>query len=179
MKLAYSPFGEAIAAFQEYIDLYPGSERIQEAYDYLVATYMQVKNYKAALASLDKITNKDSRLEEAYQRVAFFRGLELFKNLEIEASIDMFDKSLKYEKYNRSIRARAIYWRGEAWYRLAHYDKAKADYELFMGIPGSMLLSEYNLVRYNLGSALFNLKDYSNALNHLKTFEAGCDKCKT
>ena len=30
-ELSYSPFGEAIAAFQEYIDLYPGSERIQEA----------------------------------------------------------------------------------------------------------------------------------------------------
>ena len=55
----------------------------------------------------------------------------------------------------------------------AQYDKAKADYELFMGIPGSMLLSEYNMVRYNLGYALFNLKDYTNALNHLKTFEAG------
>ena len=75
---------------------------------------MQIKNYKAALASLDKIGSKDSRLEEAYQKVAFFRGLELFKNLEFEASIDMFDKSLKYEKYNRQIRARAIYWRGEA-----------------------------------------------------------------
>ena len=118
-ETSYSPFGEVIAAFQEYIDLFPGSVRIQEAYDYLVATFMQIKNYKAALASLDKIQNKDSRLEEAYQRVAFFRGLELFKNLEIEASIDMFDKSLKYEKYNRSIRARAFYWRGEAWYRLA------------------------------------------------------------
>jgi tetratricopeptide (TPR) repeat protein len=104
-ELAYSPFGEAIASFQEYIDLYPGSERIQEAYDFLVATFMQLKNYKAALASLDKIPNKDSRLEEAYQRVAFFRGLELFKNMEIEASVDMFDKSLKYEKYSRSIRA--------------------------------------------------------------------------
>ncbi|MBK7132946.1 MAG: tetratricopeptide repeat protein [Bacteroidales bacterium] len=172
-ELAYSPFGEAIASFQEYIDLYPGSERIQEVYDYLIGAYMQLKSYKAALASLDKIANKDSRLEEAYQRVAFFRGLELFKNLEIEASIDMFDKSLKYEKYNRQIRARAIYWRGEAWYRLAHYDKAKSDYEQFMGIPGSMLLSEYNMVRYNLGYSLFNLDDYSNALNHFKTFESG------
>ena len=56
---------------------------------------------------------------------------------------------------------------------LAQYDKAKDDYELFMGIPGSMLLSEYNLVRYNLGYALFNLKDYPDALNHFKTFESG------
>ena len=46
-ETSYSPFGETIAAFQEYIDLYPGSDKIQEAYDYLVATYMQMKNYKA------------------------------------------------------------------------------------------------------------------------------------
>ncbi len=172
-ETSYSPFGETIAAFQEYIDLYPGSDRIQEAYDYLVGTYTQLKNYKAALASLDKIRNKDNRLEEAYQRVAFFRGLELFKNLEFEASIDMFDKSLKYEKYSRPVRARAIYWRGEASYRLGRYENAVSDYELFMGIPGSMQLSEYNLVRYNLGYAFFNMKDYTNALNHLKNFEAG------
>ena len=172
-ETSYSPFGEVIGAFQEYIDLYPGSDKIGEVYDYLVATYMQVKNYKAALASLDKIRNKDPRLEEAYQRVAFFRGLELFKNLEIEPSTDMFDKSLKYEKYNRQIRAKSIYWRGEAWYRLGQYDKAIADYQEFMGIPGSMLLSEYNLVRYNLGYAFFNKKNYTDALNHFKTFESG------
>ncbi len=171
-EISYSPFGEAIAAFQEYIDLYPGSPRIQEAYDYLVATFTQLKNYKAALAALDKIGNKDQRLEEAYQRVAFYRGLELFKNLEFEASADMFDKSLKYEKYNRSLMARSIYWRGEAWYRLGQYDKSIEDYETFMGIPGSMLLTENNLVRYNLGYALFNTKDYSAALNHFKTFES-------
>ena len=131
-ETGYSPFGEAIAAFEEYIENYPGSQRIQEVYDYLVATYMQIRNYKAALASLDKISNKDARLEEAYQRVAFFRGLELFKNMEIDASIDMFDKSLKYQKYNMSLRARAIYWRGEAYYRVARFDMAKDDYELFI-----------------------------------------------
>jgi tetratricopeptide (TPR) repeat protein len=172
-EISQSPFGEAISAFQQYIDLYPGSDKIETVYDYLVNSYMQLKNYKAALASLEKIRNKDSRLEEAYQRIAFFRGLELFKNMEIEASIDMFDKSLKYEKYNRSIRSRTIYWRGEAWYRLGQYDKAIEAYEEFMGIPGSMSLSEYDLVRYNLGYAFYNTRDYTNALNHFKTFESG------
>ena len=176
-KLTYettsSPFGEAISAFQEYIDLYPGSDKIEEAYNYLVATFTEVKNYKAALLSLDKIRNKDSRLEEAYQRVAFFRGLELFKNMEVEQSIDFFDKSLKYEKYNREIRARAIYWRGEAEYRLGQYDKARDDYELFKGIPGAMSLPEAKLINYNLGYTHFNLKDYNNALTSFRTFETG------
>ena len=177
-ETAYAPFGEAIAAFQEYIDLYPSSKRIQEVYDYLVGTFMQIKNYKAALSALDKIGNKDVRLEEAYQKVAFFRGLEMFNNLELEGSIGMFDKSLKFEKYNSQIRARAIYWRGEANYRLGHYDLAKEDYELFMGLPGSTLLSEYSLIRYNLGYTFFNLKDYTSALNNFKIFEAGGSSMK-
>jgi len=178
-ETAYAPFGEAIAAFQEYIDLYPGSKRIQEVYDYLVGTFMQIKNYTAALAALDKIGNKDSRLEEAYQKVAFFRGLELLKNLQVEESIDLFDKSLKYEKYNTQIRARAIYWRGEANYRLGRYDLAKEDYQLFMGLPGSALLSENNLVKYNLGYTFFNLKDYPGALSNFKAFESGTSNIKS
>ena len=176
-KLTYetssSPFGEAITAFQEYIELYPGSDRIEEAYNYLVATFTEIRNYQAALTALDKIRNKDSRLEEAYQRVAFFRGLELFKNMEIAQSIDLFNKSLKYEKYNREFRARAIYWRGEANYRLGQFAEARDDYEVFMGTPGASRLQEYDLIRYNLAYALFNLKDYNRSLGHFKTFETG------
>jgi TolA-binding protein len=171
-EVSDSPFGESIIAFQEYIDLFPGSDRIEEVYNYLVATYMQIKNYKAALSSLDKIANKPPRLEEAYQRVSFFRGLELLKNMELQAAADMFDKSLKYEKYNRELRARAIYWRGEAFYRLGRYDQAMEDYKQFMGIPGAMLLKEYKTARYNLGYTYFNNKEYSQALTNFKAFEA-------
>ncbi|HVN58701.1 MAG TPA: tetratricopeptide repeat protein [Bacteroidales bacterium] len=170
-ETSYSPFGEVIKAFQEYIDLYPGSDRISEVYDYLVTAYTQLKNYKAALESLDKIPNKDQRLEAAYQRVAFFRGLELVNNLELEQAVAMFEKSLKYEKYSRPLRARAVYWRGEAAYRLGQYDRAISDYQVFLGIPGASGLPEYDLVRYNLGYTLFNQKDYQGALNHFKAFE--------
>ncbi len=175
-KLTYettsSPFGEAIEAFQEYVELYPGSDKIGEAYNYLVATFTEVKNYQAALDALDKIGSKDSRLEGAYQRVAFFRGLELFKDMQLEEAIKMFDRSLKYEKYNKDLRAKAVYWRGEAEYRSGQYEDAKSDYETFIGIPGSSSLSESKMVRYNLGYTHFNLKDYSAALTMFKSYEA-------
>ena len=159
-ELSYSPFGEAILAFNQYIELYPGSERVEEVYNYLVSTYLQAKNYRAALMSLDKVRNKSSKLEEAYQRVAFFRGLELFNNMELEAASDMLDRSLVYGKYNSQLRARALYWKGEASYRLGRYDEARKLYTEFIGIPGSSKLSENSMVRYNLGYSLFNLKDY-------------------
>ena len=178
-ELSYSPFGEAILAFNQYIELYPGSERVEEVYNYLVSTYLQAKNYRAALMSLDKVRNKSSKLEEAYQRVAFFRGLELFNNMELEAASDMLDRSLVYGKYNSQLRARALYWKGEASYRLGRYDEARKLYTEFIGIPGSSKLSENSMVRYNLGYSLFNLKDYPNALTHLKAFESEVANVKT
>lgn len=181
-KLTYetstSPFGEAIAAFQEYIDLYPNSPRIEEAYNYLVATFTEVRNYQAALSALDRIRNKDSRLEAAYQRVAFFRGLELFKNMQIEESIDMFDKSLRYERHNREVKARAVYWKAEAEYRSGMYEAARNDYITFMGIPGAMALPEASMLRYNLGYVYYNLKDYNKALTEFKAFETAFAKAK-
>ena len=59
--------------------------------------YMNTRNYRMALESLEKIKNKDSEIEKAYQRVAFFRGLELFTNLRFNDAISIFDKSLQYE----------------------------------------------------------------------------------
>ncbi len=181
-KLTYetstSPFGEAIAAFQEYIDLYPNSPKIEEAYNYLVATFTEVRNYQAALSALDRIRNKDGRLEAAYQRVAFYRGLELFKNMQIEESIGMFDKSLQYERHNRELKARAVYWRAEAEYRTGQYEAASKDYTAFLGLPGAMSLPEASLLRYNLGYVWFNLKDYNKALTEFRTFESGAGTAK-
>jgi TolA-binding protein len=177
-ETSYSPFGEATASFQKYIELYPGSERIEEAYNYLVSTYLQARNYKAALASLDRIRSKDTRLEEAYQRVSFYRGLELFRNMEVEAAINMFDKSLKYERYDRQLKARSIYWKGEANYRLGNLENAKADFNRFTEIPGSSDLNEARLLKYNLGYTYYNLQDYENALIQLKAFESDVAKVR-
>lgn len=178
-ETSYSPFGEAISAFQEYIDLYPGSARIEEAYNYLISALMQIKNYRAALSALDKIGTRDPRMEEAYQRVAFFRGLELFRNLELEPAIEFFTRSLKYGTYNTELRSRSMYWRGEAFYRLNRFEDAKKDYEQFMGIPGSSKLDEYGMVRYNLGYVAYNLKDYPSALNYFRNFESSVTAAKS
>ena len=171
-ETVYSPFGEVIRAFQEYIEQFPASEHIEEAYDYLVSAYMKVKNYRAAIQSLDRITYKDERLEKAYQKVAFFRGLELYKNLDLNSAIGMFDKSLQYGQYDRAIRARAHYWKGESLYRLNETDRALDEYQEFMGIPGSSSFDEYRMVAYNIGYIHYNNGNYAEALRWFKNFES-------
>jgi TolA-binding protein len=170
-ETTYAPFGEVIRAFQEYIEQFPASDHLEEAYDYLVSAYMKVNNYRSALFSLDKISHKDERLERAYQKVAFFRGMELYRNLDLMGANATFDKSLSYGKYDRSIRGRAHYWKGEIWYRYNDYANALAEYQEFLGTPGSSGLEEYNTVRYNIGYIYYNQAKYSEALKWFKNFE--------
>ncbi|MDD2279587.1 MAG: tetratricopeptide repeat protein, partial [Bacteroidales bacterium] len=160
----YNPFNEAIDAFHSYIELFPKSQRIDEAHSYLVLAYTSTKNYREALISLDKITNKDASIRQAYQRVAFYRGIELFQNLNFTEAIEKFTLSLKYPEYNKSLSALALYWRGESYYRIENFEQAANDYNQFLLTSGSFDQSEYKMAHYNLGYTYFKLKNYDDAI---------------
>ncbi len=169
-ELSYSPFNETINAFDKYISLYPDSERNDDAYDYLVKVYMSTSNYKDAIASIDKIKVKSPSIKKAYQRVTFYRALENFNNLNYEAAIELFDKSLENREYNRNLEARANFWKAEAWYRLGYYNKAIDGFNRFLRSPGAISLPEYQTAHYNLAYAYFKLKDYENASSWFRKY---------
>ncbi|HOP04820.1 MAG TPA: tetratricopeptide repeat protein [Tenuifilaceae bacterium] len=160
----YNPFNEAIDAFRKYIELFPESPRIDEAHNYLVLAYSNTKNYQEALDALDKIRVKDASIKSAYQRVAFFRGLEHFQNLNFPKAKELFTLSLSYPEFNQTINAQSLYWRGESYYRLDDYASASTDFNLFLLSPGSFSLPEYQMAHYNLGYSNFKLKNYDEAV---------------
>ncbi len=162
--LFYSPFNEAIDALNNYIKEYPNTPRTDEAYRYLTIAYTNTKNYTGALAAVLKIVKRDATISEAIQKVAYYRGLELFQNLNFEEAIQKFTLSLENQSYNKALAAQAQYWRGEAYYRLEDYTKASADYSQFVITPGSFALPEFNQAHYAMGYACFKLKDYENAI---------------
>jgi TolA-binding protein len=173
---SYAPFGEGIEALTIYIETYPSSDHLVEAYNYLVSAYLKLKNYQYALKSLDRISNKDDRLKEAYQRVAYYRGVELFRNKNYSDAVTMFDKSLNYKDMDKDVRARTMYWRGEANYNLGNYDAARSDWELFRQLPGAASVKEADLVDYNLGYLCFKDKDYPQALQYFNSFNNTVDQ---
>ncbi len=170
-ELSMTPFNEAIEGFSRYISLYPASERTDEAYNYLVLAFMNTRNYRAALAALERIRRKTPDIERSYQRVAFFRGLELFKDLSFMEAINKFDASLRYGQYDRSLKALCYYWKGESQYRLQDYDEAIRHYQDFLRTEGAVELKEYAVCHYNLGYAEFMKKNYRESLNWFKRFE--------
>ncbi|WP_170227933.1 tetratricopeptide repeat protein [Vicingus serpentipes] len=177
-ELSFHPFNDAIKAFEEYINTYPNSKKLSSAYEYLVAVYYTTKNYKAAIQSLENIKTLDNSLQEAYQKIAHYRGIELFNNRQYEEAISYFDKSDKY-LLNPKIKAENIYWRAESFYRLNNFSEAIGRYKKFIYEPEAIGTENLNKAYYHIGYAYFELKEYSNAKTWFRKYNENTTNIKS
>jgi TolA-binding protein len=168
-ELSYSPFNETIKAFDRYITLYPNSERNTAAYQYLVEVFMVTKNYRDAIESIEKIKVRNTAINQAYQRVTYFRGVELFGNGSYDQAIQNFDKSLQHIHAN-DLAASARFWRAEALYRTGNYSAAVSGFNQFLVSAGAIKTPEYNDAHYSMGYAWFKLEDYRQAGNSFRKY---------
>ena len=169
-ELDYSPFNESVDALNVYLEKYPNSSRTDEVNNYLVMAYMNAKNYRLALASIEKIRNKNPEIQKAYQKIAFYRGLELYSNMDYSGAIKMLNSANKYGIADMEIYARNNYWTGEAYFRTGDYVNAVESYKKFLSQSGVSSFKEYPLAHYNLGYAYFSLKQYNDAATWLQKF---------
>ncbi len=169
-ELSYNPFNEAIRALELYIRTYPTAENTDEAYNYLVTAYLATRNYSMAMNSLEKIRRKDANIERAYQKVAFYRGLELYKNLRFTEAVDALEVSLQYASYDPLIAARTYFWLGEAAYRTGDRQTARMYYAEFLKDGSAPQQDEYSLCHYSLGYLHFDEKSYEESLDWFGKF---------
>ncbi len=169
-ELGINPYNEAIKALMDYIQMYPDNMRIEEAYEYLINLYMQTRNYREALVSIEKIKRPNEKLNIAYQKIAYYRGVELFNDRNYQEAVIVFNKSVAYP-YDRILRSQAIFWTGESYYRMNMPDSAIAGYNAFLQSPGAISSEQYPLAFYNLGYSWFNKKNYEKALTNFRTFQ--------
>jgi TolA-binding protein len=172
-KLSYEldldPFNQAIEFFQRYITEYPNSGRIPEAYGYLVDIFLSTRNYRDALASLEKVPLATPRLRAAFQRITFNRAVELFNNGNMAQAITHFDLSMRHPE-NRQLNALALYWRGQALFRQGNYAQSIATMERFLTAPGAVGLDVFNRAHYTIGYSFFNQNNFPRAITSLRRF---------
>jgi len=168
-ELAYDPFNQSMTALKQYIADYPGSDRLDEAYAYLINLFYSTKDYQASIDAIENIRVKTRELRAAYQKITFMRGVQLFNANRYEEAMENFRKSLG-NNYNSKLTAEAKFWTGETYYRLGEYHKAIDYYDNFMVTPGANDLPMYPMAKYNLGYAYFMLKYYDNAVIEFQQF---------
>ncbi len=174
-KISYEtcndPFDAAVTSLTQYLNAYPNSSNHDEAYQYLVNIYSTTKNYEAALKTLAEIKKWDSRLQGVYQRLCYYRGVDLFNNLQFEQAVSYFEKSLTFN-FDDKLHLLAYYWKAESFYREKKYNDAVATYNEFLAQSGAFNTPEYNLSQYGCGYSFFQMKDYDNAGNWFRKYVA-------
>jgi len=175
-RLSYevgNPYEPVPKVISDYLERYPNGENTEEMQELLVDSYITSKNFEGAMRLLEE--NPKYASEATYQKVAYYRGIELFMNGDYVAAVENLGKSLDRPE-DSLFKARANYWKAEAEYLLNRFDDALVDYIHFQQNPMASSTEEYDELDYNLGYTYFKLKDYDNAISYFNNFtQAGTD----
>lgn len=162
----YQPAPQVLAA---YLEKYPNTAYKEEVETLLIDSYITSKNYKEALELLKGKRSFENKV--AYQKVAFYRGLELYNEGQFLEAERLFDESLS-EQQDAVYTSRATFWKAETDYNLGDFDEALVGFKQFKQQGESTTVPEYKNVDYNLAYTYFKLKNYGKAIDHFKQYIA-------
>jgi len=169
-KISYdigNPYQSVPQVLTGYLKQYPDSGFTDEIETLLIDSYITSKNYKEALELLKGKNSFENKA--AYQKVAFFRAVELYNENKYNDALDLFDGSLK-EPRDPIFVAKATFWKAETEYNLTNYNEALIGFKQFEDLSETSNLPENENLNYNLAYTYFKLKDYSNASNYFEKF---------
>ncbi len=150
-----------------YAEAYPNSEFKEEIQELLISSYITSKNYKEAMDLLEGSRNFGDKV--VYQKVAYFRGIELYNEANYAEAKLYFDKSLA-QQTDPKFTAKAIYWKSECDYLQNSFEEALIGFKQFKGKDGAAGTIEYEGIDYNIGYTYFKLKQYPQAAEFFDTY---------
>jgi tetratricopeptide (TPR) repeat protein len=156
-----------------FLSKYPNNPNKEEIETLLINSYITSKNYKDALVLLEK--NKNFANKVAYQKVTFYRGLELYTDGNYQEALAMFTKSAAEQK-DAKFTARATFWKAETEYILDNFQEALLSFKQFDNFAEAKSTPEHKNVNYNIAYAYFKLKQYDQAGDY---FQKHIDNVKT
>ena len=161
---AYEPVPQVIST---YLEKYPDDSNAQEMKELLVDSYITSKNFAGAMELLEK--NRGFASKATYQKVAFYRGVELFMETDYGGASETFSKSLGSAE-DALFTARANYWRGESLYLLNRFDEALTSFTAFKQSSMANSTDEIKDIDYNMAYTYFKLRDYGNSISNFKKY---------
>jgi len=171
-KLNYemaNPYEDAIQALKRFLKTYPNSVNKSDANRYLANLYITTKDYDNALKSISEAGLNSSEMRMAYQKVAYFRGVEYYNSLKLDKALELFEESTKYP-INGTYLALARYWKSEVLFKQKKYAESISALSDFQATPGASKLTEYKLGHYNKGYSHFMLENYDASATSFRLF---------
>ena len=160
---SYQSVPDVLLAF---LDKYPDSPSKIDIETLLINSFITSKNYKGALELLEK--NRNFANKQIYQKVTFYRGLELYTDGNYQEALAMFKKSIAEQKDPR-FTARGIFWKGETEYVLDQFNEALLSFKQFMGFAEAKTTPENININYNIAYCYFKQKEYDQAGDYFQS----------
>ena len=161
---SYQAVPDVLASF---LSKYPNSASKTEVETLLINSYITSKNYKGALDLLEK--NKNFANKAAYQKVTFYRGLELYTDGSYTEALAMFKKSIA-QPVDKKFTARSTFWKGETEYVLDNFNEALLSFKQFSAFSEAKATIENKNINYNIAYAYFKQKEYDQAGNYFQSY---------
>lgn len=164
---------QSLTWLKDFLGKYPRSKYADEAREHLGNLLLSTKNFKEAVEVIDGISARNLTINRSYQKVAYYRGVELFNQGVFHEAVKMFDKSLS-QSIDKNLTAMAFFWKAEALYRLGDLKGSVPEYQRFLqAYPVTNGLDVENSLlagHYGLGYAYFKQQEYLLAITQ---FESG------
>lgn len=183
-KLSYESefYTAAVTALQEYIKKYPAGKNKVEAQEILANSLLNTNDYVAAMEVIDDIPQKTPKLKEAYQKVSYYSGVQLFDQKKYAESEKMFLQSLE-NPLDANLQAASYFWIGEIRYAEQKYQLAINNHVKFQELSKvSKNLPKETTVpysNYTIGYGYFKQKSFSNAANYFGKVISSLNTSKT
>ena len=171
-KLSYeigNPYQSTPQVLSDFLKRYPKSAFKIEVETLLIDSYIGSNNFKEALELLENKSR--SAHKEAYQKVTFFRALELYNDARYSDAKELLNRSLS-AAIHPTFKARATYWKAESNYQLSNFKEALDGFLEFKNTYESSNLDEFKNFEYNLAYTYFKQKQYASAIKAFQSFIA-------
>jgi tetratricopeptide (TPR) repeat protein len=162
-------FTDATVKLKLFLDKYPKSNHHQEAAELLSESFLGSRNYDEALTYIDNLKYHNSRINTAYQRIAYYKAVELINKNDFADALTMLDKSVRYS-FDKNIYANAYFWKGECYSIEKHYHEALDAYNIASQQISSLQNANVIKAHYGAGYACYYLSRWSQSIQQFLTF---------
>ena len=170
---------EAINSLQKFG---PESKYYPEAQQLMGDIFLSYRDYKQAMEVMDKLPNKTPQIQESFQKVSLYRGLQLLQKGNLAEAKDLFARSLQFPMDSKT-KALAIYWQGDIAHREGQHETSIRKMDQFMtlartqtGLPDESSIFTANYIQ---GYNYLKKKNYTNAVKYFDEAVAGIKRNKS